>query len=163
MQSFNYKPKNDIKTLFMNYWPIGLSVGLAICFILDPSGIRLFRVIRIPYPMSAILLVIIAIVVVVYYIKVKIPRLQNDLKHSQPITVENGIVTYTKTTGSTPEEVTFNVSDIKDIILDDDDDDFSVFIDGEHVTFYANYFDDDAQYQDFKSLLGIESVVETAE
>ena len=155
MQTFNYKPKSDIKTLLKNYWPIVLSVGLAIWFILQPAGIRLFRIIRIPYPISAILLSVIAIAVIVYYVFIKIPRLKRDLMHSKPITIENGIVKYTKTKGGLPKDITFNLSDVKVYHVDDDDDEFSMTAGEEDITFYANYFDDDTKYQEFKRLIGV--------
>ena len=154
MQIFNYKPKSDIKTMLTNYWPIPFAVGLALFFILNPINLRLFRVIRISHPFPAIIATLFAIAIVVYYVMVEIPRIQNDLKLSQPIKVENGVITYTKTKGGNSEEMTFNVSDIKDITVDDDDTDLFFNIDGEIITIYASYFDDDAQYQEFKSLLG---------
>ncbi len=155
MQTFTYRPKNDMKSIFKTYWPVIVTVGMAIWFILRPSSVRFFRIITIPHPIPVIVLCLAAIGVVVYYVIVKMPRIKTDLLHSKPITIENGIVKYTKTKGGIPKEIVFNIADMEVANIDDDDDEFSITIAEEYITFYANYFDDDANYQEFKKLFGI--------
>ena len=155
MQTFTYRPKNDMKSIFKTYWPVIVTVGMAIWFILRPSSVRFFRIITIPHPIPVIVLCLAAIGVVVYYVIVKMPRIKTDLLHSKPITIENGIVKYTKTKGGIPKEIVFNIADMQVANIDDDDDEFSITIAEEYITFYANYFDDDANYQEFKKLFGI--------
>ena len=153
MQTFTYRPKNDMKSIFKTYWPVIVTVGMAIWFILRPSSVRFFRIITIPHPIPVIVLCLAAIGVVVYYVIVKMPRIKTDLLHSKPITIENGIVKYTKTKGGIPKEIVFNIADME--VANIDDDEFSITIAEEYITFYANYFDDDANYQEFKKLFGI--------
>ena len=155
MQTFNYKPKTDIKTLGKTYWPVFVAVGFAIWFILRPMSIRFFRLIRIPHPIPVIVVCIIAVGVIVYYIRVKMPRLKSDLQHSKPITLESGVMKYTSTKGGVPKEITFNVEDAKVTDVDDDDEEFSITLSDNDITFYANYFDDDNKYQEFKNIFGV--------
>lgn len=156
MQTFNYKPKSDIKTLFKNYFPLFLAVVLALFSILRPTNIRLFRIIMIPYPITTILITLIAAGVVVYYVVFKMPRLKRDSEHSKPIAVENGVVKYTKTKGGMPKEITFNIADADVYYVDEEDDDeFAIKVGEEDITFYANYFDDDVKYQEFKKFFNI--------
>jgi len=160
MQTFNYKPKSDIKALGKTYWPVILTVGMAIWLILSPRNIRFFRLITIPHPIPVIVMCIIAAGVVFYYIRYKMPRIKSDMQHAKPITEENGVIKYTSTKGGTPTETTFNISDAKVTHVDDDDDEFSIEASGNDVTFYANYFDDDNKYQEFKKLFNILSTEE---
>lgn len=155
MKVFNYKPKSDMKSLFINYWPLLLAVGIAIYAVVSPFGIRVFRVIRIPYPISMILILVICLAVLVYYLFFKMPRLKRDKEHSKPITIDNGVVKYTKVKSGLPKEITFNVNDIK--VINVDDDDLEITVADEDITFYSDYFDSEKEYKEFLSALGIDN------
>lgn len=64
------------------------------------------------------------------------------------------VIKYTSTKGGSPKEVTFNLTDSKVTNIDDDDDEFTIKTSDNGITFYANYFDDDNKYQEFKKLFG---------
>lgn len=148
MKQFNYAPKDGI----MSYlWAFLVPALLIIVPLVSPFGIRIGRLVILPYPYSTIVLVIIGVCLLVYqYLRFK--REKALKQNARPITVDQDTITFVKAKGSNVEEITFSLSEVTGVDFDKEDEILEVSTGKGKYKFDADFFDTKQSFGEFMEL-----------
>lgn len=147
-KQFSYTPKEG----FMSYlWAFLAPIMVIVVPIVWPFGIRIGRMVILPYPYSAVVLVIIGICVLIYQFR-RYKR-ENLLKQQgHPIVVDEDKITFTTVVKGKVEEVTFSISEVTDVDFDKEDELLKVSTGKGNFTFDADFFENKACFREFMEL-----------
>lgn len=147
-KQFSYTPKEG----FMSYlWAFLAPVMVIVVPVVWPFGIRIGRMVILPYPYSAVVLIIIGICVLIYQFR-RYKR-ENLLKRQgHPIVVDEDKITFTTVAKGQAKEVTFSISEVTRADFDKEDELLKVSTGKGNYTFDADFFENNTCFQEFMEL-----------
>lgn len=149
MKQFNYTPKTGIMECITSFI---MPVVLIVLPIVYPFGIQLKRFNILPYPYSMYVLVAIGVLLFIYQLR-RIRKNTRLKQHVQPIRIDEDKISFVRIHKGGPQEVTFNLADIKNLDLDNEDEILEVETEESKYKFNADFFDSKAEFTQFMKML----------
>lgn len=147
-KQFNYVPKDGM----MSYiWAFLVPALVVIVPIVMPFGIRVGRMVILPYPYSTIVLVIIGICLLIYQFR-RYKAEQKLKENARPIIVEDGKITFVRIKKGKIEDIVFHLSDVKSTRYDNEEETLEVSTSKGDYTFDSDFFDNKGCFNEFMGL-----------